>query len=63
MHYVGYLYLKEINNFYTLSINYIMLASYHFRIILKTNRCQIDLYKKSRDGKNEIIVAKLCLRK
>lgn len=41
MHYVGYLYLKEINKFYTLSINYIMLASYHFRIILKTNRCQI----------------------
>lgn len=42
MHYVGYLYLKEINNFYTLSINYIMLASYHFRIILKTNMSNND---------------------
>lgn len=29
----------------------------------KQNRCQIGLYKKSRDGKNEIIVAKQWLRK
>lgn len=29
----------------------------------KKNRCKIGLYKKSRDGKNEIIVAKLWLRK
>ena len=33
-----------------------------FCLLKKKKRCQIGLYKKSRDGKNKIIVAKLWLR-